>query len=171
MIARRLTKHIKRAVAFVQPVLTANRTLGGNAFAVAASSYVNSARAPWKAVDGITSSSDGENYVWHSNSGSSWWFTFYNPTAINVTKIAIQNSAFSGHKAITGGTISASNDGANWTTLTSWTNSNITANAWWNIDLSSNIGFYKYYRINITSSAYNGYAVIGELAITATEGK
>lgn len=64
------------------------------------------------------------------------------------------------------GTVHASNDNSTWTSLKSWTNNEHTASAWWDIDLSSNTGHYKYYKITVT--AKSSYILWIECRITAT---
>jgi hypothetical protein len=152
---------ILTTTSFTQPVLSANGTIGGSNFACAASTTYETNYAHL-AFD------NNNNTIWHSANGSSWWFKLYNPEAMNVTNLQIRNSYDALHKSISSGNVQGSNDGSNWTTITTWTNSNITASATWNISLSSNVNYYKYYLINIASSAYSGYAVIANIAITAT---
>lgn len=152
-----------------QPVLTANGTIGGDSFAVSASSYYDSARQPWNAFDGINSNS--ESGCWHAGSGYPQWLSFYNPKLLRVTNLKIINRyAYNGE---TGAPmeyqIQTSANGENWTTIYSGTNENVDSQASWDInlaDVSGNIS--KYWRIYITSSQ-GSYVVIGEVEITAQE--
>lgn len=150
-------------VTFTRPNLSSNGTLGGSKFAVAASGN-NSTNYAYKAVNG-----DNSTY-WSSaaiGSGGSAWFTFYNPSALKVTKLNITNTSICKIKAYS---VLASSDNSNWTTLTSGTNSNSTGGSTWSISLSSNTRYYKYYKINVTSNYTSGgqYAMIAELGIVAT---
>ena len=152
-----------------QPVLTANGTMGGDNFAVSASSYYDNPRQPWNAFDGVNS--DSESGCWHANSGYPQWLSFYNPKLLRVTNLKMFNRyAYNGQ---TGAPleyqIQTSANGDSWTTIYSGTNENVDSQASWDIDLadvSGNIS--KYWRIYITSSQ-GGYAVIGEIEITAQE--
>lgn len=143
---------------FVQPTLSANGTMGGASFAVDVSSIVNPYYA-YLAVDGGTST------FWNSGAASGEWFEFYNPIPIKVSNLNIRNR-FDYNYAITGYTVYGSNDGSNWTSLTSGTNNITTANATWDIPIpSNNQGFYKYYKIY--ASTTTGYATINTLIISA----
>ena len=66
---------------FKQPVLTANGSLGGNSFAVAAQSYGNPA---WYAMN-----SNNSNYWSSGNYSTGIWYTFYNPEPIVLEKISM----------------------------------------------------------------------------------
>lgn len=162
MISRRMPYCTKKAVAFVQPVLTSNGTLGGDSFACSANSYIGS----YYPYIVFTSGTDS---LWHSGPGLPAWLEFYNPIALRVTKITVMNH----DKTITAGSVQGCNDGNTWKTIVDWTNSNETAYASWDIDLSKNIGYYKYYRLYITATNFyysdqsNYYAQIKRLYITA----
>ena len=68
---------------FKQPILTANGTLGGNSFAVAAQS-TNSSYQAWYAMNPNVS-------YWHSgNYSTGIWYMFYNPEPIVLEKISMQ---------------------------------------------------------------------------------
>lgn len=152
---------------WMQPVLTANGSIGGSSFAVQASSEINTARKAWHALDGLVGSADGESYIWHSASGvSSQWYTMYFPTAVKVVSIRIQNSLYSTHGAVTSGTVVVSNDNTSWHILKSWTNSVIKGGSTWFINLDSNTEVYNYYRI-VFSTGTSKYVVISELELTA----
>ena len=164
------TNDVQIPMVWGRPVLNANGTLGGTVFAVQASSELNTNCQAWRAVDGTESTS--ANYYWNATSLPAW-FTFYNPNAINVTKLTIANMPTSANYIITAGEVQGSDDNSSWTTIKSFTNSVITANSKWSIDLSDNTSYYKYYRLYITSTYVSGgttgYTVINELYIEATE--
>lgn len=157
--------------AWIQPILTSNGTMGGGSFACT-SSTAESSYPAWKAFDGdkVTNTSR-----WGATSSSvPQWLSFYNPTKIMVTNIAItQRSNTTDH--LTSGIIQVSDDNINWIDIKNWTNNNSTAGATWDIDLSDNINSYKYYRIYITGYSHSSgtWVSIVEATITAftiTEG-
>lgn len=150
---------------WTQPVLTANGTLGGSSFAVAASAERNSHYA-WYAVDGVTTGATG----WFSQeiSGAGVWYEFYNPIPLNVTNLSFLNYNAANY-VTTSGKVQISDDGATWTDIKSYTNSTLAANALWSIDLSDNTAFSKYYRIYSDSNYGTAGWIIREMTITATE--
>ena len=153
------------ALDWTQPKLSANGTLGGSSFAVIASSENVAGVGAYGAFDGTTSSSTD---CWHSNSESNSWLTFYNPTAIKVTNLQITNRNDGTYTyPIYGGVVYGSNDNSYWEQITTFTNSVLTSNTAWNIDLSSNKNYYKYYKIEANNS--NTYVAIGKVIITAKE--
>lgn len=115
--------------------LSSNGTLGGDSFAVSAND-------------------DGSHYAYYAfdqNSDTYWRygassgsFTFYNPEAIIVNQILYSPY----YSYPTAGEIRGSNNGSDWTTITSFTND---VNSTFTIDLSSNNTAYKYYQIYISS--------------------
>lgn len=148
-------------VPFIQPILSANGTLGGDDFAVYANTEFSDGNYPiWKAFNGDTTTgwATNRNPV-PSN------VIIYNPQALNVTLITITNRG--NNENVTGGAIYASNDNSNWTKLTDFTNSNTYEYGVWAIDLSSNNGFYNYYKIECTSFT-SGNAGFNNVAITAS---
>lgn len=149
--------------AWQQPTMSAANGVGGTAFGVEASGN-SSIFYPWKMFNGVKGSTMD---CWQANA-TTGWFTFYNPTAIKVTNLSITNhNNGSSVNAPTAGTVKGSNDNSTWTSIKSWTNSNVTDNATWNIDMTSNTNSYKYYKVEITSTG-GGYVTIDEVAITAT---
>ena len=149
-------------IPWTQPTLTANGTMGGNSFAVEASSQYDDTVPAWKAFDGTSTSN------WVATLGViPSWITFYNPVALNVTKLAILNRATDNDGVITTGEIQVSNNNSDWVTIKTFSNSVVGNTTAWEIDLSNNTGFYKYYRINGTSFVRN-YISIGEVTIQAT---
>lgn len=123
---------------WTQPTLSANGSVGGNAFAVTGSAESNSSgnRYFYHAFDNNTST------YWRCNSGTGY-IEFYNPVPLRVTNLKWTYY----YCYPTGGNVQGSNDRTNWTTIKTWTNSSA---ADFNISLSSNNNAYKYYRINIT---------------------
>lgn len=142
---------------FIRPNLSANGTLGGDSFAVSALNAGSSFEA-YRAVDGT-------NSVEWSYGTTITPYIFYNPNALKVTKLTITNWT-NNAECLTAGSIYGSNDNSTYTFINSFTNSSTSTVATWNIDMSSNNSFYKYYKI--APSAFYAYCAIGELNITAT---
>ena len=153
-------------VSFVNPRLSSNGIMGGNSFAVAADSANSSSYSAWKVFDGTTTGS------WTSgNGGYPHWFTFYNPTPLKVSTLAVTNRSSGNNYAMKDYTVEGSNtntDGS-WVTLKTGENDVATSNLTWYINVNSS-AFYKYHRISATShlSGSGNYIQIGELNITAT---
>lgn len=150
---------------FSQPVLSANGTIGENAFAVLPSAQDNSYPC-WKAFDNNTSTF----WCTAAKTLANQNIVMYNPVQLNVTGISITNKN-NNNAAITAGTVYGSDDNLNWNELTTFTNSVTTALSVWSIDLSGNTEYYKYYKLAITSSggASNNRGAITEVSLTATE--
>lgn len=142
---------------FVQPILSADGTLGGDSFAVACSSAL-SGREAYKSFDGNGTTK------WGVSNTSGGWLTFYNPKALRVNSITYFPS--SDYPTEDGGdlTIYGSNDNSTWTSL--WTGT-YTANTQSTFNVNSQ-AFYKYYKIEITNPTSN-YAGLGDLHISADE--
>lgn len=167
MKAYRLTE--KRYYKYVyknwqQPVLSEDGIIGGDSFAVWCSGAQSYAPA-YMAFD-----NDPATRYYSYPAGLPRDLVFYNPNPLNVTKLVITNVNNTNPK-VTGYTIYGSNDNSDWVELTSGTNDNTTAGASWDIDLSSNPKYYKFYMFRTTKcwTGGNAYAVIAEMTITATE--
>ena len=156
---------------WTQPVLSANGTLGGDSFAVQASAEYSSSYAAWKAFDGIKT---GTN-VWRPNgtgsTGIPVTLIMYNPDPIKISNLTFTNYANYANNAPDAGTIYGSNDNSSYTSITSFTNDVQAKSAEWNVSMSSNTNFYKYYKIEFTQwqGASTGGRNIAEIEITATE--
>ena len=124
-------------IAFSQPILTENGTMGGGSFAVSADNDTNGSKPAYYAFDGSDSS------FWRGGNVPGY-IEFYNPAPINVTSI-IWGFFYS---YPTSGNVQASNDYSDWTTITEFTNNSASD---FTIDMSGNTNSYKYYRINISS--------------------
>lgn len=149
---------------WVQPVLSANGTLGGSSFAVAASSEYSK---NYQACNAFKT--DFDDSYWHSaaQTNNQWYLIFYNPTAIKVSKIdiTIYNTSY----IPSGGKLQGSNNGTSWTDVCNFTNTTATNQSdKFVIDARSNATFYKYYRILFTGSNNASYVTIGEVVIWAT---
>ena len=152
MIGRRMPYYIK-FVKFVQPVLTANGTLGGSSFAVGVSSTYFSGT-----VYGYCATNPSDDSRWQSDNFISMpqWLTLYNPVALKPVAFVFNNDGITaGEKNYMLGTyqIQASNDNSTWTTLGTFTNTCITgqsAGTWRNEVQTDN--YYKYFRIYVTKT-------------------
>ena len=76
---------------------------------------------------------------------------FYNPEPLRVSSITLLQCSASSSPYIKNGTVYASNDNENWTSLLTFTGTNTAS---YIIDLSSNTEFYNYYKITMTDSYY-----------------
>lgn len=148
---------------WTQPVLTANGTMGGSSFAVDSDITQYSGLDVFNAFNGITSGSD----CFHSVSGATTgYIDMYNPEAINVTNIKIYNQN-AANRASSAGNIYGSNNGTDWTLITAYTNLVQTAGGTWDISLSGNTAYYKYYRLESTAGGSDSYWTINEIELTA----
>ena len=141
-------------VEFIRPNLSANGTLGGNSFAVSASSQYNTTYVPYKAVDGKT------NTYWQPlTSDNRLYYIFYNPQALKVTKLIFTPSAAQYPTGIS--SFFVSNDNSVWTEISysySYSGSTLTT-------ILSSSGYYKYYKATFSSSSL---IKIKDIDITAT---
>ena len=146
-------------VNFVRPDLVENGTMGGNAFAVDASSEYLSYYA-WKAVD------DSSTTYWRgATSSSEHSYTFYNPNALRVSQLTIVFYSTSASYQAGAIVISGSNDGSAWTEImtdpkpeSGIGTRTITVNA---------SSFYKYYKMELSRYGTSGAPAIKDLGITA----
>lgn len=146
--------------AWIQPVLSANGTLGGDSFACLQSNTYQSDLA-FKAFDNSTST------AW-TNNGNTGSLTFYNPVRLLVTNFQITNGANASYvRAIRSGTVYGSDNNIDWESIKTFTNAVYTASGVWNIDLSTNTKGYKYYKLDVVGDG--SYAIIANLKITATQ--
>ena len=151
---------------FTRPNLSSNGTLGGDSFAV--SSYTSGSNPAYYAVNGSTSNYwIGAIYTLPDGRYSPRYF-IYNPRSLKITSLA-----YTFVTSITyvpaGIEIAGSNDGINYTVLTSsFSTSSLTGTS-----TITNTEGYRYYRLKITvksASSTNPNTVrISNIAITATE--
>ena len=141
---------------WVQPVLTANGTMGGDSFAV----WATAQRSSYPAYYAIIGNE------WVSNTSTKpCIYEFYNKAPLRVSKIVWNNNS-DGNYNITGGYFQGSKEGSKWTNLGTFDN-NSSANATRTLDIL-NPDYYKYYRFYVTS-ATSSEVIIGNLIITATQ--
>ncbi len=141
---------------FAQPTLSSNGTLGGSAFAVSATNTTANAWKPFAS----------QLYQSTANPGTVD-FTAYNPTALHVNSITVKGGAEAPYYP-SAFTLYASNDNSTWTNLGNYTNSDYSERT---ITINSYTGFYKYYKISITSFAYYSgypYLFISKLVLNGT---
>lgn len=147
-------------VAFIQPELTVNGTLGGDAFAVLAN--------------------QNNNYIYDAfNSNDSYWagsavpspsapseITIYNPTALKLASIDFKNSSLSSQVWSTI-KVQASNDNATWYDLGTFNNSIRTASTWVSVGIDATIA-YKYFKLSFTVNSANAAIAIAQIRLNAT---
>lgn len=153
------------AVSWERPNLSANGTLGGNAFAVYPSGTYNpSYYECYKAFTGTVSSSYD---CWICNA-SSGYVIMYNPVPLKISSFNIYNHIGSNATyCVKSGSVQASNDNSTWTTiLSSYTNDKFGSTDNWIINVNSP-SYYKYYKLNILSNGAS-QCYINEIYINAT---
>lgn len=136
-------------VTFTRPNLTANGTMGGNAFAVQSGTSTT-------AYNAVDSSSSSYATV---NSGSGYTYIFYNPDALKVSGLGITFRANT--YSATAVTVEGSNDNSNWTSIATWSGS---AGTYADCTVNSST-YYKYHKLTLTP--YGTSIRISDLAITA----
>lgn len=137
---------------FVQPVLSADGTLGGSNFAVYASNPA--AGYPlYRAFDNNNSTESSNNYP--------SYLLFYNPLPLKLSQLDIVNQS-SGSYGINNYTLYGSNDNAVFTTLVTGANTNNTAFGAWTIVVPAIVqDFYKYYKLFVASGLNtSGYCLM-----------
>lgn len=140
-------------VAFVQPVLSANGTIGGDSFAVGAS--VNEA---YKAFDNSASS-----YCNRLNADQ--WLEWYNPQPLCIGQVKWQASGNVYMQRA--GLLQYSDDNAAWITAVEWTNSDSTNP--FTIQVGETHGSHKYWRLYFTQKGTSsGNSDVSNLVLTAT---
>ena len=170
-LANTIYKQKKQIFPFEQPVLSDNGTLGGDSFAVYASSnYEEGTQIAYCVFD-----SDDTNYWSASDNTKPVDFIIYNPLEINITNLNITNSDGGSsypNTGITTGTIYGSNDNTDWVEIQSFNNSTTARATSWDLSLSSNSQYYKYYKIHITDTSFvinstHKFIQINKIKITA----
>lgn len=124
-------------IAFSQPILTENGTMGGSSFAVSADNDTNGSKPAYYAFD------DSDSSFWRGGNVPGY-IEFYNPAPINVT--ALTWGFYYSYP--TSGNVQGSNDYSDWAIITEFTNDSASD---FTIDMSGNTNSYKYYRINVSS--------------------
>jgi len=147
---------------FVRPNLTSNGTLGGNSFAVYASSDMISEPAFYAVDDDLTSACKVGGMIGFDN--NTWLkYTFYNPVALKTTAIGLKLYNIPDTPSLT---FEASDDNINWTTLTV-TNTDTSTD--YVISSLDNTIAYKYYKITLKpANEWDDYSNCGISDITIT---
>lgn len=152
-----------------QPVLSENGTVDGDSFAVWTNAGYYSSYYPYKPFASSTS------YGWLSSSSSvsasnPAYYGMYFPETACLTQIVQLNRSDGSSETLGDFTVEASNDNDTWVTLATFSNRTYTAGTQLTFDLSDNVSFYRYYRLNITSNAAgsSGRVSVGMLTLTAT---
>lgn len=147
-------------LAFQQPVLTANGTLGGSTFAVTANQNTASAYLPFSGSGtGITSTST-------PSTASPFEITIYNPVAVKLSDISMQNPANSTNVWSTMVLYGSNSNGA-WTEISRHNNNIRTANGWGSLGVNPN-AYYKYYKLSFTSNTANAVVGIQRISLSGT---
>ena len=154
-------------ITFVQPTLTNNGTMGVSAFATTTDVTLYSIDYLYQLFMPGTSPSPFHS-VQGTTTGSISWYC-ENPLKITNIKVTNQQDAGGANRASSAGTIYGSNDGTNWTSIKSYTNAEQAAYAEWNINLSDNTNYYKYYKWTSTAGGSGGYWTIANIVLTASE--
>jgi hypothetical protein len=152
----------EKEIPWTQPVLSANGTIGGNAFACAASSVYNSSYA-WKAFDNNLSnewSSDGRAPL-------PAYLEWYNPKPLKISKIVYRTGNIVAGRIVEY-KIQASIDGNNWIDIYNGNNPDTPGNIEVTVNIT-NSGSYSYWRIYVlqSNSGYNA-VIVQEVIITAS---
>lgn len=148
--------------AWTMPTLSANGTVGGDSYAVRSSSEYGSSYATYNAFNGSSTTFWSENGV-----SSSGYIEFYSPFRLKVSKITIQNrSEYVNTWA--SGIVYGSLDGTNYFEMATFTNSNATASANWQINITNSQPA-KYIRISTKSLLNSTHSLsVAQMTITAT---
>ena len=143
--------------------MTADGTLGGYSFAVSSKDYYNANYMAYRAFDATS------YFYMSSSTTDGHWYTMYNPEPIKVSSIAVTNYQNVNY-ALRTCIVRASNDNANWTTLTTVDNTVTAISSTWTIDIPTNVqGFYKYYQLyDMMSVLASGNYVAMKINLTAT---
>ena len=174
VVTENTTELVEGVSLWTQPVLTSNGTLGGNSFAVSATSSYNSSFAAWKALDGKTDTA----WICENDITLPTYYTLDMGKNVNVTQLSFVNRVNNGSYMLSPiGTVEIygtngdyTDVSTDWVFLKRYTNTEIESGGEWSIDLSDNKDFYKYYQLRFTelntkNNQYNRLS-LAELNIT-----
>lgn len=147
--------------AFTRPNLSANGSLGGDSFAVNNTGTLEGGTA-WQAFDSNTTGTFCSQYM--SSTPAIIW---YNPNGLKISTLYVTNYYNSDQYSVTGFTLYGSNDGSTWVSLGNYTNSVTGVNAQWSKVINS-LSFYKYHKLQITSSVNNNLGIISDINFAST---
>jgi len=155
---------------FIQPILSSSGTIGGDSFAVTSIPAYGDGYATYYPFAIDANQDLGRTWAVYDDDAD---YIMYNPTPLCITNIQITNRNESPYsRAIESGKAYASNDNSTWTELTTFTNNMLGTNQVWDINLSTNTDYYKYYKLAVHNSYQpdNLYAMgIGKIDLTATQ--
>ncbi len=153
---------------WTQPHLVSIGTMGGATFACYSDvPQISGTSDYWQVFNNISQGA-GFHSAQGNVTGNIYW---YNPIPLNITNIKVytQIDAGGSNRQSTAGTIYGSNDYTNWTPISTYTNTQQAHSSSWDINLSSNTGYYKYYRWESTACGTGGYWTMSHLVFTATQ--
>lgn len=153
---------------WTQPYITSRGSMGGTTFACYTDiPQLSGVDSYWQVFNNI-SQGGGFHSTQGNVTGNIYW---YNPIPLNITNIKVytQIDAGGSNRQSTAGTIYGSNDYTNWTPISTYTNTQQAHSSSWDINLSSNTGYYKYYRWESTACGTGGYWTMSHLTFTATQ--
>lgn len=140
-------------VIFVQPVLTANGTIGGDSFAVAAN-----VTEAYKAFDNSASS-------YCNRLNADCWLEWYNPQPMLME--SVQWSASGASYMQRAGLLQYSDDDSVWTTAVEWDNSG--SENPFTVQVGESHGSHKYWRLYFTTKGTSsGNSDVSNVILTAT---
>ena len=132
--------------AWTRPNLyNSNGVMGGSSPAAEASGERSAAFEAWRAFD------DSDSTYWYNSPGSTSssltaWITYYTPEPVKLQSVVISSN--NSYYVVKSGSIQASNDNSNWTTIAYINNPSAAIN--YSISIASN-DYYKYFRFFATS--------------------
>lgn len=157
--AEKIVGEPDKYVDWVQPVLTADGTLGGDSFACFAGTNYSSNPA-YLAFDGNTTT------AWASNLTNAQDFIgFYNPKPIRVKNIKYTNYEW----VVGSWEVYGSNNNIDYELLAEGENTESANGLSWDMDLSSNNNAFKYYKIKCLTTIKGQRVGAAEIKITAQE--
>lgn len=150
-------------ITFVRPDLTANGTMGGNAFAVSSDPVPTATYAAYRAVDSSSTTR------WRVNAHPTNYYYFYNPNPLCVDSLTFTWYSTSASYQAGAITVYGSNDNSTWIQL-SYTPKPASADnpATRTITVNSQ-AFYKYYKLAMDTFGSAGAIDVKNLGIDALE--
>lgn len=154
-------------IAWTQPTLTANGTMGGDSFACSQQAYYTETDGRKQEAWRMFSSGTAEEWQINSVSTSStYWAKFYNPEVIKISKFQVINpSSGVSNNSPAKVVLYGSNDDSTYTEMGVLTDITTTASAVFDLYLTHS-DWYKYYKVEVTPRNTAAVA-IGRLKITA----
>lgn len=145
-------------VAWVQPVLANNGTLGDSNTELACYNSSISNGSVYQLFNGVSSGYIGEctSPIYFSTAKS-----------LKVSELQIRNSYTDTNGAWLTGQVYGSNDNSTYVLLKTFSNSIVTAGITWTIDMSDNTSYYKYHEI-VVSIGNGGYKRASKVTIIGT---